>query len=580
MSQSVGTGHAPVRLVEERSPVEQLKETLRAALAAAFAQAAATQGWPEVAMPEVTWEYPPESTFGDLSTTVSFALAKLVRRKPRDIALALQQAFLGEPALVEKVEVAGGGYLNFYVAKPWWQAVIRQVLEAGPSYGCARVGQGQRVQVEFVSANPTGPLHVGHGRGAVLGDAVAGLLAAVGYQVEREYYINDAGSQVRLLGESVWARLLEAMGKPSTFPENGYHGEYVRELAQQVAAAAPTLAEQDPERAIPACAERASQILLEEIRSDLRAFGVTFDSWFSEKSLFESGQVETALATLRAGGYLYEEGRAIGFRASDFGDEKDRILIRGTGEPTYFTSDIAYHANKIRRGFGRLINIWGADHGGYIPRVKAAIHALGHDPELLHVILVQMVRVLRSGIPVPMSKRTGQFVELREVVSEVGKDAARFLFLTRRSESQLDFDIEVAKRQSMDNPVFYVQYAYARACSMARKAAEAGIAGPYADAELSRLTLPEEMAIMKHLAIFRELVLNAALAHEPHRVTTYLQELAATFHGYFTRYKDSEERVISEDRDLSRARLAMVGAVRQVLANGLAILGVSAPERM
>ncbi|HSB81232.1 MAG TPA: arginine--tRNA ligase [Candidatus Methylomirabilis sp.] len=560
--------------------MEHLKETLRAALAAALAKAAAAQGWPDVDMPEVAWEYPPDDSFGDLSTTVSFALAKLLRRKPRDIALAIQQAFTADPALVEKVEIAGGGYLNFFVSKPWWQAIIQEVQRAGPAYGRSTVGQGQRVQVEFVSANPTGPLHVGHGRGAALGDAVASLLSQMGYHVEREYYINDAGSQVRLLGESIWARIQEAMGRPSAFPENGYHGEYVRELAQQVVAAIPGIVEQDADRAVSACAECGAQILLEEIRSDLRAFGITFDSWFSEKRLFESGEVEAALATLRAGGYLYEEGKAIGFRASDFGDEKDRILIRGTGEPTYFTSDIAYHANKIQRGFARLINIWGADHGGYIPRVKAAIHALGHDPEILHVILLQMVRVLRAGVPVPMSKRSGQFVELREVVSEVGKDAARFLFLTRRSESQLDFDIEVAKRQSMDNPVFYVQYAHARACSLARKGGEAGLAGPDPDADLSRLMLPEELAILKHLAIYPELVRSAALAHEPHRVTTYLQELAASFHGYFTRYKDSEERVISGDRDLSRARLAMVAAVRQVVRNGLAILGVSAPERM
>jgi arginyl-tRNA synthetase len=434
--------------------------------------------------------------------------------------------------------------------------------------------------VEFVSANPTGPLHIGHGRGAALGDAIASLLEALGYRVEREFYINDAGTQVRLLGESLRARHLEATGQTVTFPEHGYHGEYVRELATQIATADPRLGTLPGEEAVAAWAERGAAILLEEIKSDLRDFGVVFDSWFSEKALFESGEVDAALATLRAGGYLYEDGAAVGFRASDFGDEKDRILIRSTGEPTYFTSDIAYHANKIRRGFQKLINIWGADHGGYIPRVKAAIHALGHDPEILQVILLQMVRVLRGGQPVPMSKRSGQFVELREVVSEVGKDAARFLFLTRRSESQLDFDIEVAKKQSMDNPVFYVQYAHARGCSMARRAEEAGITGPYAEAELSLLTLPEELQLMKLLALYPEMVRNAALTCEPHRVTAYLQELAASFHGYFTRYKDSEERVISDDHDLSRARLAMVAAVRQVVANGLDLLGVAAPERM
>ena len=560
--------------------VEKLKQILAAAIGEAVERAASLHQWPLVTVLDVTWEYPPEAAFGDLSTTVSFALAKQVRRSPRDVAVAIQQAITVDPGVIAKVEVAGPGYLNFFVANGWWHAVVREVLAAGPSYGRGTVGQGQHVQVEFVSANPTGPLHVGHGRGAALGDAIAGLLQAVGFRVEREYYINDAGSQMRLLGESVWARVREAQGKPVHFPDNGYHGEYVRELAAQVAQALPDLADADADRAIPLCIERASQILLGEIEADLRAFGITFDAWVSERSLYESGEVEAALATLREGGHLYEEGKAVGFRASDFGDEKDRILIRSTGEPTYFASDIAYHANKIRRGFRRLINIWGADHGGYIPRVKAAIKALGDDPEILTVVLLQLVKVLRGGLPVPMSKRTGEFVELREVVNEVGKDATRFLFLTRRSEAQLDFDIEVAKQQSMDNPVFYVQYAHARACSMARKAAEGGLPGPYDETEVSRLTLPEELAILKHLAVYPEMVLNAALAYEPHRVTTYLQELAAAFHGYFTKYKDTEERVISADRDLSRARLAMVAAVRQVVANGLGLLGVSAPERM
>lgn len=560
--------------------MEHLKQTLTLEVGAALQRAAAAEGWPATAMPEVQWEYPPDSAFGDLSTPVSFSLAKLLRRKPRDIAAALQRAMQADPLLVDRIEVAGAGYLNIFVAKTRWRAVIPEVLAAGTAYGRAGLGNGRRVQVEFVSANPTGPLHVGHGRGAALGDAVARLLEAVGYQVEREYYINDAGTQVRLLGESVWARLQEAAGRANAFPENGYHGEYVRDVASRLAAADPGLAALGTQEGVTACAERGAAVLLEEIKTDLRDFGVVFDSWFSEKRLFESGEVDAALAVLRAGGHLYEDGHAVGFRASDFGDEKDRILIRSTGEPTYFTSDIAYHADKIRRGFHKLINIWGADHGGYISRVKAAIHALGHDPEILQVILLQMVRVLRGGQPAAMSKRTGQFVELREVVSEVGKDAARFLFLTRRSESQLDFDVEVAKQQSMDNPVYYVQYAHARGCSMARKAEDGGLPGPFADADLSLLVLPEELQIVKLLAVYPEMVRNAALTCEPHRVTAYLQELAASFHGYFTRYKDSQERVISENRDLSRARLAMVTAVRQVVANGLGLLGVSAPERM
>ena len=560
--------------------MEQLKQALSTELGAAFQRAAAAEGWPAIAMPEVQWEYPPDSAFGDLSTPVGFSLAKLLRRKPRDIAASLQRAMMPDPLLVDRIEVAGAGYLNVFVAKARWRAIVPEVLAAGAAYGRADLGRGRQVQVEFVSANPTGPLHVGHGRGAALGDAVASLLQAVGYRVEREFYINDAGTQVRLLGESVWARLQESAGRATTFPENGYHGDYVRDVASELAAADPALGALGPQEGPRACAARGAALLLEEIKTDLRDFGVVFDTWFSEKRLFDSGEVESALGRLRAGGYLYEDGQAVGFRASDFGDEKDRILIRSTGEPTYFTSDIAYHANKIRRGFDKLINIWGADHGGYIPRVKAAIHALGHDPEIVQVILLQMVRVLRGGQPVPMSKRSGQFVELREVVSEVGKDAARFLFLTRRSESQLDFDIEVAKKQSMDNPVFYVQYAHARACSMARKAEDAGLPGPYADADLALLALPEELQLLKRLAAYPEMVRNAALSCEPHRVTAYLQELAAAFHGYFTRYKDSEERVISENRDLSRARLAMVAAVRQVVANGLGLLGVTAPERM
>ncbi|RPI11463.1 MAG: arginine--tRNA ligase [Zetaproteobacteria bacterium] len=560
--------------------MDDLKERLTAEVKAALQRAASAEGWPDAAIPDIDWEYPPDSSFGDLSTPIGFSLAKIVRRKPRDIAAAIQRGLAADPGLVEKADVAGAGYLNIFVAKDRWRAVIRDVLAAGPQYGRSEVGGGRRVQVEFVSANPTGPLHIGHGRGAALGDAVASLLEAMGYRVEREFYINDAGTQVRLLGKSLRARYLEATGQTTTFPEDGYHGEYVRDLAMQIATADPGIARLEGDEAVAAWAARGAAALLKEIESDLRDFGVVFDAWFSEKDLFSSGEVDAALATLRAGGYLYEDGAAVGFRASDFGDEKDRILIRSTGEPTYFTSDIAYHANKIRRGFHKLINVWGADHGGYIPRVKAAIRSLGHDPDILQVILLQMVRVLREGQPVPMSKRSGQFVELREVVGEVGTDAARFLFLTRRSESPLDFDIEIAKKQSMDNPVFYVQYSHARACSMARKAEEAGLPGPYGDADLSLLALPEELQLMKLLALYPETVRNAALACEPHRVTAYLHDLAAAFHGYFTRYKDSEERVISDDRALSRARLAMVAAVRQVVANGLDLLGVRAPERM
>jgi arginyl-tRNA synthetase len=557
--------------------VEKLKQVLGAEIRDAVDRAAALHGWPSVTMPEVSWEYPPEPAFGDLSTTVSFALAKQVRRSPRDVATAIQQAISIDPGVVAKVEVAGPGYLNFFVASAWWHAVIRGVLAAGPAYGRATVGQGQRVQVEFVSANPTGPLHVGHGRGAALGDAIASLLEAVGFRVEREYYINDAGSQMRLLGESVWARLREARGAPVQFPENGYHGEYVRELAAQVAQAVPGLGDADPDRAIPVCVDRASKILLEEIEADLRAFGVTFDAWVSERSLYESGEVDAALATLRAGGYLYEEGKAVGFRASDLVTRRTAFSSGATENP------LTLPRHRLPRQQDP-------------PRVPPAHQYLGGSRRLHPSVKAPSKRWATTGDPprdpAPAGegssrRRAGPDVETDRGVRgasggrERGGEGRRPLPLSHPPlESQLDFDIEVAKRQTMDNPVFYVQYAHARACSMARKAADSGLPGPYDAADISQLTLAEELGILKQLAKYPETLLNAALAYEPHRVTTFLQELAAAFHGYFTKYKDSEERVISGDRHLSRARLAMVGTVRQVVANGLAILGVSAPERM
>ncbi len=552
---------------------EHLRESLR--------QVAESGEVPPVKGLEVIWEYPIEPAFGDLATPVAFGLARSLRRKPRDIAELLQHRLVLDPLIVERVEVGGAGYLNFFLTKGFWQQVGPEILRAGDQYGRSEVGAGKKTQVEFVSANPTGPLHVGHGRGAAVGDALANLLTAVGFAVEREFYINDAGTQIEMLARSVLARYRQGFGLDVVFPEEGYHGEYVRDLAA-------ALREEYGEKfvdlpdgeCLPVVGEYAARVMLEELKGDLERFGVRFDSWFSEKTLLSRwGPADQArvLQVVRDlfGQHVYEEGDAIWLATSAFGDDKDRVLIRGNGEPTYFLSDCFYHRDKFERGFDHLVDVWGADHHGYIPRVKAAMQALGYPADALHVLLVQMVTVLRGGIPVPMSKRSGEFVTLAEVVGEVGKDAARFIFLTRRSDSPLDFDLEVAKAQSMENPVYYVQYGHARISSVLREAEKAGYPGPYVDAPMTLLELTEEVMILKQLALYPEVVEAAAITYEPHRIPAYLQNLAGELHSYYNKV-----RIISADQPLSQARLALVSAVRTVLANALGLLGVAAPERM
>ncbi len=528
--------------------------------------------------PDVIWEYPAEPSFGDLATPVAFALARSLRRNPKDIAELLHRRLGPDPHTVDRVEVGGAGYLNFFLTKGSWQQVVPEILKAGEQYGRSQVGAGKRVQVEFVSANPTGPLHVGHGRGAAVGDALANLLAAVGFVVEREFYINDAGTQIEMLGRSVLARYRESWGLDVAFPEQGYHGEYVRDLAAR-------LREEYGDKFLhlsegDAVGEFASRLMLAEFRGDLERFGVRFDSWCSEKALLDRWRSPEQARLLQAawdllGPNVYEREGATWLATSTFGDDKDRVLIRASGEPTYFLSDCFYHRDKFERGFDRLIDVWGADHHGYIPRVRAALQALGYPAEDFQVVLVQMVSVLRGGVPVPMSKRSGEFVTLAEVVQEVGKDAARFLFLTRRSDSPLDFDLEVAKAQSLENPVYYVQYAHARLSSVLREAEKAEQPGPYLDAPVELLHLAEELTLLRQLALYPEVVEEAALTYEPHRIPTYLQHLAGELHKYYNRH-----RIISADGHLTRARLALISAVRMVLANGLGLLGVAAPERM
>jgi arginyl-tRNA synthetase len=554
--------------------VREVRAHLEQAVRAAVARLAEAAGVSPPA--DVPWSVPQQGAFGDLSTSVALSFAKLLRRKPREAAEAILGALTLDSSLVARAEAAGAGYVNFFVAPAYWRRIVRVARQQGPTFGRSGAGAGRAVQVEFVSANPTGPLHVAHGRGAAVGDAVARLFEATGWRVEREYYINDAGTQMALLGASIWARYQEQGGRAVPFPGDGYQGAYIRELAEALRAKEGTRLLGLPEgEAASFCTAFGRDEILGWIRRDLETFGVTFDRWFSERGLLERGEVKTALDFLRERGHLYEQEGALWFRSSAFGDDKDRVLVKSSGEVTYAASDIAYHWDKLRRGYRRLIDVWGADHHGYVSRMKAAVAALGYDPASLTVLLVQIVRLLRAGQEVRMSKRTGDFISLQELLEEVGPDACRYIFLTRRSDSHLDFDLEVAKAQSMENPVYYVQYAHARCASILREAEKAGVPLPGLETPVDLLALPEEIALLKQCALFPDVVEAAAAALEPHRLPAYLQALATEFHGYYTRH-----RVLSDDRALSAARLSLVAALKQVVTNALALLGVTAPDRM
>ena len=475
-----------------------------------------------------------------------------------------------------KVEIAGPGFINFFIADTYWHRVIAEIHRLGPAYGNSDIGAGVKVQVEFVSANPTGPLHIGHGRGAALGDALANLLAVTGHTVEREYYINDVGNQILTLGKSLYFRLRELAGDTVEFPAEGYQGGYMKDLARDYLARGNAAPPPEPHGDdLVRLGRYAGDVILDEIKQDLKDFGVRFDHWFSETELYRQGLVDQGFDLLKEQGYLYEHDGALWFKATEFGDEKDRVVRRGNGATTYFASDVAYHLHKFRRGFDQVVDIWGADHHGYVPRLQAAVQALGCGGEL-KVILVQLVSLLRQGEPVAMTTRGGTFVTLREVIDEVGKDAARFIFLTRRPDAQLEFDLEVAKQQNSENPVYYVQYAHARLASVFRQAAAQGIEVQAMDpSRFPRLTLPEELTILKMLANYPELVEVAARHREPHRITYYLTELAAQLHSYYYKH-----RFISDDVELTQARFWLVNGVKTVVAHGLGILGVEAPETM
>ena len=534
-------------------------------------------------IPQFSVEVPKDESHGDFASNVAMLLARTLKRSPRDIAEMLVDD-LGGLDFIDSVQIAGPGFINFSVRAQAWQAVVAEVLEQGKDFGRSHLTDPERVMVEFVSANPTGPLHFGHGRGAVVGDVLARLLSFAGHNVVSEFYVNDAGAQVRALADSVVCRLKEKRGIEAVFPEDGYQGDYVADLAAGLSDELTEFLPGDPnEEQLQAIQDFAVKTMLENIQADLSTFGVSMDHFASERQIVGSGRVAEAFGELENRKLLEERDGAKWFLSDRFGDEKSRVLVKQTGANTYFATDIAYHLDKLRRGHKLLINIWGADHHGYVPRMKAALEALGHPREALDIVLVQMVSLVRDGKPVIMSKRKGEIITLRQVIEEVGCDAARFFFLLRGTDSQMEFDLELAKKRSLDNPVFYVQYGHARLSSILAKATERGIAipdpGDVAAVDLSKLELADEIRLMKKMSALKETVVKAGDSRAPHMVVFYLQELVADFHHYYTAYSKTSP-ILGGDPQLVAARLMLVQALRVVLRNALELLGVTAPDRM
>jgi arginyl-tRNA synthetase len=543
-------------------------------LKAELARVAERLGHPGI---DFVLERPRDAGHGDLATNLGMVLAKLERVKPRSMAERIIAELQLPDGLVSKVEIAGPGFINFWLAEDQLASVVAQILERDGAYGQSEFGVGLRVNVEFVSANPTGPLHVGHGRGAAYGDALASLLEWTGHAVTREFYINDAGVQIDRLAWSLWARVQEALGREADIPEGGYHGLYLAEAAEQVLREkGRDFADLPAEEGVRQCRALALRMQREEQDRDLADFGVRFDVFTSEQSLYDRGMVDEALVLLAEKGLTYERDGALWLRTTQFGDDKDRVLRKSDASLTYLVPDIAYHVDKRNRGFDRVIDVWGADHHGYMPRMRSVLSALGYPPDFFDVALLQLVKVVRGGEEVKMSKRSGEFVTLRDLIDEVGADAARYFFLMRPGDSQLVFDVELAKRQTEENPVFYVQMAHARLSGIFRTAAKAPdeVAGTL---DPAALPAPEDAELLKKLAIFREVVEKAARERAPHRITNYLQQLATSVHGWYhhTRAVGAPEGPVTE-----QARLLLARAARTVLANALAILGISAPDRM
>lgn len=531
----------------------------------------------EEEIPAILLEKPKDKTHGDFASNIAMQLARVARMAPGQIAEKLVAQLDTEAANVEKVEIAGPGFINFFMKDDFLGGIVQTILTEKDNYGRTNDGAGKKVQVEFVSVNPTGDLHLGHARGAAFGDVLCNVFDAAGYDVQREYYINDAGNQIDMLAYSIDARYKQALGQDAAMPEDAYHGQDITDIGAKLAAEyEDSLLEKPEAERIKFFRDYGLKYELDKIKADLDEFGVHFDRWFSEMSLYEDGKIDEALAVLKKNGYVYEKDGATWFRSTEFGDDKDRVLIKQDETYTYLTPDIAYHKDKLERGFDKVINVWGADHHGYVARMSAAIQALGYPKEKLSVSIIQMVNVLEDGEIVRMSKRTGKAVALRELIEDVGVDAVRYFFTMRSNDSQLDFDLDLARSKSNENPVFYVQYAHARICTMLAQAAEKGFAIDQTDVDVALLTSEKETDLLKQLAAFPQVIADAAKREAPYRITQYVYDLASYLHSFY-----NAEKVINEDdRALTEARIALMRAVRVVIVNALRILGISAPEKM
>lgn len=554
------------------SIVQEMQEKLKAGIK----EAVLTSGLAKAdELPEIILEKPKDPRHGDYATNIAMQLARVAKQPPRQIAEQLVNTIDQSKAAITNIEIAGPGFVNFFIDNHYLTNLIPAILDQGVDYGRSDIGSGQRVQVEFVSANPTGDLHLGHARGASVGDSLCHLLDAAGFEVEREYYINDAGNQINNLALSVEARYMQALGKDVPMPEDGYHGKDIiaigADLAEQYQ---DTWVHKPQEERLAFFREHGLKYELDKLAKDLSDFRVHFDHWFSESSLYQTGKVEPTLDLLAEQGHTYQEDGATWFRTTAFGDDKDRVLVKQDGSYTYLTPDIAYHKNKLDRGFDQLINIWGADHHGYIPRMKAAIQALGHDADKLEVQIIQMVNLFENGEKVKMSKRTGKAVTLRELMEEVGIDAMRYFFVMRSSDAHLDFDMDLAKSESNDNPVYYVQYAHARICTLLKQAKGQGFEPSTSD--LSYLNSEKAEAVLKHLGDFPQVIADAAINRTPHRITQYVFDLASLLHSYY----NAEKVLEPSEPAKTKARLALMQAVRTTIANALRLIGVSAPESM
>ena len=548
--------------------INKIEATLKGALKQAIIACGFVE---EYDQESITIEIPKDKSHGDYSTNLAMQLTKLLKRNPRQIAEAIIEALDKENANIEKVEIAGPGFINLFLAKDAMTSIIKEVLEEKEAYGTTTYGQGTKYNVEFVSANPTGDLHLGHAKGAAVGDSICRIMSAAGYDVTREYYINDAGNQIHNLALSLYARYKQAFGQDVTMPEDGYHGKDIIDIATKIKEIdGDKYLEMDEGKAIAFFRNKGTEYELQKIKDILNEFRVSFDVWFSETSLYEN---DPTIEKLKAAGYTYEEEGALWFKSTEFGDDKDRVLIKSDGSYTYLTPDIAYHLNKLDRGYEYLVDLLGADHHGYINRMKAAIQALGYNADQLNIDIIQMVRMMNNGEPVKMSKRTGNAVTIKDLIEEIGVDATRYFFVSKAANTPFDFDIGLAKSKSNENPVYYAQYAHARMCSIKAQAAKANI--DYSD-KYDLLVNPKEIELVKHINEFRNVIIDSAINRTPHKITNYVQRLAQLFHSFY-----NECYVIDEDNlELSGQRLALVEATRITMANALNLIGVSAPEKM